>query len=132
MVLAVAGVVAALVVAGAGEAGSPSAWLPRPSLERALLAHAPESGATLLMAFERWVVDSITATVGVLVTAAAWALAQLDGQTLAAPADAIAGRIVRGSRRLEPVVGGSLSRVAWTVVGAAAFAALVHGLWPVR
>jgi hypothetical protein len=132
LVLSVAGVVAALVVAKAGEAGDPAAWLPQPSLERALLAHAPESVATLLQAFERWVVDSISASVGVVVQAAAWALAQFDAQTLGAPANAVAGRIVRRSRRLEPVMGGSLSSVVWAAVGAAAFAALVHALWPVR
>jgi hypothetical protein len=132
LVLAAAGIVAALIVAKAGSVRDPASWLPRPSLERALLAHAPESGATLLMAFERWVVEAITGSIGVFTTALGWAVAHLDEHTLATPTHAVAARVARQSRRLEPIVGGSLSRVAWAVVGAAAVAALLRGLWPVR
>lgn len=138
LVFVSAGIVAALVlgIAGAATPGaahaSASARSPRPSVERALLGHAPEAGATLLMAFERWVVDSLAGSVGVVVHALAWALVQFDAQVAGAPANALAGRTVRLGRRLEPFVGGSLARVVWVLVGTAVLATLLSALWPVR
>ena len=79
LVLVSAGLVSALLLGVAGARLSPPSPAPRgPSVERALLEHAPEAGAPLLMAFERWVVDAITGSVGVLVRALAWTLARFD------------------------------------------------------
>lgn len=133
LVLLSSGFVAALLLGVADAApGPPLAAARRASVERALLGHAPEAGATLLMAFERWVVDAIAGSVGVVVPALAWALVRFDTHVVGAPVDVLAGRAVRLSRRVEPLVGGSLARIVWAVVGAAGLAALVHALWPVR
>jgi hypothetical protein len=133
LVLLSSGFVAALLLGIADAApGPPLAAARRPSVERALLGHAPEAGATLLMAFERWVVDAIAGSVGVVVPALAWALVRFDTHVVGAPVDVLAGRAVRLGRRVEPLVGGSLARIVWALVGAAGLAALVHALWPVR
>jgi hypothetical protein len=132
LVLVSAGFVSALLVVSAGAApNAADAVQSRASVERAFLGHAPESGATLLMAFERWVVDSIAGSVTVLVHALAWTLVRFDTHVVGAPANALAARTVRVSRGLEPLVGGSLAKIAWLLVGTFALAVLVHALWPV-
>jgi hypothetical protein len=135
LVLVAAGMVSALLVVVAGAApnvaNAANAVPSRESFERAFLGHAPESGATLLMAFERWVVDSIAGSVTVLVRALAWTLVRFDTHVVGAPANALAARTVHVSRGLEPLVGGSLAKLAWLLVGTFALAVLAHALWPV-
>jgi hypothetical protein len=132
LVLVASGVVAVLLVGyGGGAAIAASLAGSRSRVERAFLGHLPESAATLLMAFERWVVDAIGGSVGVLVRAASWTLARFDAQVADAPARAAAGRTLQIGRGLEPMLGGSLARVAWVLVGTLMFLALAHALWPV-
>jgi hypothetical protein len=98
-------------------------------LEPALFEHLPESAGTLVMSFERWVVDSIAGAVVVAVYAGSWALARFDAQVAGGPTNALADRTVRAGRALEPHLGGSLGRVAWVLLGALLAGVLVHSVW---
>jgi hypothetical protein len=99
-----------------------------PDLERVVFEVAPSGAGALLGAFERWVVDAIAGAVVVLVSALSWTIARLDAGVVGAPANALAARTVRASRALEPLVGGSLARVAWVLIAVLLAAALVHAV----
>ncbi len=83
LVLVSAGLTAALLLltaAGrAGPIGLPGT-VDRRDLEAELLVRAPEGAGTLLLSFERWVVDSLAGAVVVLLHASAWALSRLDAR----------------------------------------------------
>jgi hypothetical protein len=125
--------VSLLLLAGALVATSapaiPAGTPVRRDFEHALLESVPEAGGALLVAFERSVVDSIGGFVGVVVHAMGWAAARLDTELVGAPANAVAVRTVRLGRVLEPLVGGSLVRVAWILVGGLGLVALARTLW---
>jgi hypothetical protein len=119
---------AALLLAAARRGDGAGAAPPIETLSHALLDRVPERAGELLMAFERWVVDAIAETAATFVRAGAWVAARSDVHLIAAPADAVATRAVRIGRRIEPVIGGSLGRIAWTVVALGMATALAHAL----
>ncbi len=84
LVLVAAGLVAALLLLTAAARGIPaaaSAPAPGPTdLEAALLERAPERLGSLLLSFERWVVDAIGGAVVVIAHASAWALSRIDAR----------------------------------------------------
>jgi hypothetical protein len=131
LVLVCSGLVAALLAITAVRRGFSSSHWPagRASVDDALLRDAPERAGALLMAFEHWVVDAVAGAAGVLLYASAWALNHFDGLVLAVPADGLATRVVRLGRRVEPILGGSLARIFWMIVGLVALAVLGHALW---
>ena len=88
--------------------------------------------AALATAFERWVIEAFAGAFAVLVLAAAWVADVLDRAVLGAPADAVAGRVVRLGGAVRPAVGGSISRVVWTLLALLAATELVHAAWPGR
>src|SRR6202000_97841 len=116
----------AAAVRGLPEAGDAR---PTPSLEAAIFERVPESAGELLLSFERWVVDAATGAVAVAVGAGGWVLARFDARVVGAPVNSLATGTVRGGRSLEPLLGGSLARVAWWLLGALALGALVQALW---
>ncbi len=103
-----------------------------PSIEEQLLVIAPERLGVLLVRMDRWVVSSIAGTIAALTRAVAWVMVTLDEQVVAAPADFVAGKIMRLERGVEPVVGVPIGRAAWALLGTLAFAAVAHALWTGR
>ncbi|HEX4628685.1 MAG TPA: hypothetical protein VH137_07840, partial [Gemmatimonadales bacterium] len=134
LVLVSAGLIATLLGVTAARRGfsSKDCASPRGGLEEALLMGGPERAGALLMRFEHWVVDAIAGAAGVLLYASAWALDRFDVIVLALPADVLATRVVRFGRRVEPVVGGSLVRIAWSLLVLGLLAATARALWSAR
>jgi hypothetical protein len=133
LVLLSAGSAAALLLLTVAVRGLPAARRPlaqpASSVETALLEHLPESAGTMVVSFERWVVDSMAGALVVAVYAASWALARFDAQVAGGPTNALADATVRAGRTLEPHLGGSLARVGWVMLAALVFAGLVHAVW---
>jgi hypothetical protein len=101
----------------------PPKW---PTLAAVLLDRVPSRLGTLLLSYERWVIDA-TGRAGLgLLGVLAWAAALSDTYVVIGPADAAAARIVRFSRRLSPLFGGSPARAAWAAL--AFFATVAAGL----
>ena len=134
LVMVSAGLIATLLGITAARRGLSSSdrASPRGSVEEALLRGAPERAGALLMMFEHWVVDAIAGAAGVLLYASAWALNRFDVLVLALPADVLATRVVRLGRRVEPIIGGSVARIAWVLVVLGLLAAIAHAVWTVR
>jgi hypothetical protein len=134
LVMVSAGLIATLLGITAAWRGfsSSDCASPRGSFEEALLRGAPERAGALLMMFEHWVVDAIAGAAGVLLYASAWALDRFDVLVLALPADVLATRAVRLGRRVEPIIGGSVARIAWALVVLGLLAAIAHAVWTVR
>jgi NADH-quinone oxidoreductase subunit L len=105
---------------------------PRESIADLLLVRAPERLADWLMGMDRWVVGAVAAALGGAVRVFAWALAALDEHVVAAPANAIAARLVRAERSVEPIVGAPLGRLVWALLGAAGWVGLAYAFWPRR
>jgi hypothetical protein len=94
LVLVAAGLIAALLLLTAAARGIPGTSprardrtagvegaAPVPTdLEAALLGSAPERLGTLLLSFERWVVDAMGGAVVVIAHASAWALSRIDAR----------------------------------------------------
>jgi hypothetical protein len=84
LVLVSAGLTAALLLLTSAwrpiSTGLPPGTPERRDLEDELLVRAPEGAGTLLLSFERWVVDSLAGAVVVLLHASAWALSRLDAR----------------------------------------------------
>jgi hypothetical protein len=76
----------------------------------------------LLVRFEHWVLDAVSAAAGAALWALAWIAAWVDAHAVLAPVDAVAVRIGRAGDRLEPAVGGSFAPVAWVLLACAAAA----------
>jgi hypothetical protein len=105
---------------------------PREALDRVLLIGVPERLGGMVASMERWVVEAVAGALAVLARAGAWMVATADAHLVSTPVDAFAARLTRALRRAEPLFGGSLGRVAWALLGAAGFAALLHAVWPGR
>jgi hypothetical protein len=95
-----------------------------------MFVEVPERLGVWFASMERWVVGPIAAAAAGLARASAWTVATADEQALSLPADAAAEQLRRAAHWIDPIVGGSLGRVVWTVLGVAGFVALVHALWP--
>jgi hypothetical protein len=102
------------------------------TLAESLLLSVPERLAGLVASMERWVVEALASAVATLARAGAWTVATADANLVSTPADSLALRVTRAARRGEPVVGASLGRVVWALLGLAGFAALLHAVWPSR
>jgi hypothetical protein len=105
---------------------------PGGSLGDSLLLRVPERLGEWFASMERWVVEAVAGATAASARAGAWTLATVDARVVSLPADALAVRLTRLVRRVDPLVGGSMSRILWGLLGAAGFAALVHALWPAR
>jgi hypothetical protein len=79
---------------------------------------------------ERWVVDAVIGGLATFAVASAWLLARADEHVVSMPAELLVQRVVRGRRRVEPIVGTSPARILWALLCAAGLAALVLALWP--
>jgi hypothetical protein len=110
------------------------AWLAsrRRTTVLAPVARGVDRLAETLLAFERWVVDSLGGATVTLVVAAAWTADVVDAGAFGAPADAAARGVVRVARAARPHMGGSFSRVFWSVVALFGVACVGHALWPAR
>jgi hypothetical protein len=113
-----------------GQSVAPSP--PGDALDGRLLLGVPERLGGMVASMERWVLDAVAGAVATLARASAWMVATADAHVVSTPVDAVAARLTRVVRRAEPLFGGSLGRVAWALLGAAGFAALLHAVWPGR
>ncbi|MGD0676634.1 MAG: hypothetical protein ABSC94_14540 [Polyangiaceae bacterium] len=86
---------------------------------------------TLLLNFEVWVLDSISAAGFALVGVAGWVAARVDVDVVGAPVDAAAVRVRELGRRVRPAVG-SFSWMAWTALAIFGAIAVVRAIWPGR
>jgi hypothetical protein len=102
------------------------------ALATGLFLRTPERLGEWFVSMERWVVEAVARAVGVSARAGAWIVATADAHVVSVPADALALRLTRVVRRVDPIVGGSVTRILWALLAAAGFAALVHALWPAR
>jgi hypothetical protein len=66
------------------------------------------------------------------VDVAAWMAGRFDSRVLARPGQVAAGCTVRIGHGVESVVGVSIGKLAWALVGLAAAAVAAHGLWSNR
>jgi hypothetical protein len=96
-----------------------------------ILVDVPERLGEWFVSLERWVVDAVAGALAGLTRAGAWMVATVDSHVVATPVDAVAARLVGVARRVNPHVG-SMARVVWGVLAAAALTVLVHALWPAR
>lgn len=96
------------------------------SIEDQLFVLAPERLGTLLVRMDRWVVGAMAGTIASMTHAAAWVMVTVDEHVVAAPANFVAGKIVRVERAVEPVLGVTMGRAAWVLLGMLGFAALAH------
>ena len=83
LVLVSAGVTSAcllLMAAARGISAAPARTPARPDLSATLFARAPASLGTLLLSFERWVLDAVAGAVVVIAHASAWALSRIDAR----------------------------------------------------
>jgi hypothetical protein len=96
-----------------------------------LLVDVPERLGDWFVSMERWVVDAVAGALAGLTRASAWVVATADAQLVSTPVDAMAVRLAGVARRVNPYVG-SMARVVWALLGAAALTVLVHALWPAR
>ncbi len=98
----------------------------------ASLVGALDGAAARVLAYERWVIDAVVGAVSTVTRAAAWTAAVVDTDVLGVPGSAAARRIVRAADVVRPAMGGSLSRVAWAIVGLLATVCVGHSVWPGR
>jgi hypothetical protein len=91
-----------------------------------------ERAATLLLDFDRWVLDAAVGAATTVVIAAAWTANVVDRDLASAPVDAAARGVVRGAAAARPVLGGSLGRIFWLFVALLGAACIGYGLWPAR
>jgi hypothetical protein len=102
------------------------------SLVDALCVGTPERIGEWFASMDRWVVDAVVGAAAAAARAGAWMVATADAHLVSTPANVLALRLTRVVRRVDPVVGGSISRILWGLLGALAVAALLHALWPAR
>jgi hypothetical protein len=114
-------------VAQHGETTAPGADT---SLDETLLSRVPAAVGDLLVSMDRWVVGAVASAMGGTVRIAAWTLARLDEHVISRPADAVAGRLQRSARMVEPWVGAPLARLVWALLAAAALASVASAAWP--
>jgi hypothetical protein len=95
-----------------------------------VLGRLPARLGELLVSMERWVVSALAAAVGTCTQAAAWLVARVDERVVSSPADRVASGVERAAYAVEPLVGGSLGRVGWLLLAAAAAAVFLHAIWP--
>ncbi len=88
--------------------------------------------AARVLAYERWVIGAVAGAIATVVRAAGWTAAVVDKEALGAPGDAAARSLVRVADAVRPAAGGSLSRVAWALIGLLGGVCVVHGVWPGR
>ncbi|MCL2448752.1 MAG: hypothetical protein FWD17_07395 [Polyangiaceae bacterium] len=91
--------------------------VPEDALERTV-----SGGGRLLVRFERWVLDATASAAAGAFWAAGWMAGWVDAHVVQRPGDAVAARLGRTSARVEPWVGGSLARLTWVLLAAAAAA----------
>jgi hypothetical protein len=122
-----------LVASRRGEWGDASRSDPqRASLAGAFFVGMPERIGDWFASMDRWVVEAVVSATAAAARAGAWMLATADAEVVATPANALALRVTRVVRRVDPLVGGSVSRILWALLAIVALAALVHALWPAR
>jgi hypothetical protein len=97
-----------------------------------VLVRVPELLGALLISMDRWVVGAIAGTIGSLARIGAWVAARADDRVVGAPATAVAERLVRVGRGVEPTIGMPLGRLTWALLATLAAAATTHALWPGR
>lgn len=129
-VMVAAGVVAAAAHLGALVRGHEPVEPARAPAE-ALLVSVPARLGELLASMERWVVGSTVAAAGTGAVVTAWVVAKVDEHLVSAPGDRVANGVERAALAVEPLVGASIGRVAWALLGIAALAVLLHAVWPV-
>jgi hypothetical protein len=101
----------------------------RGTVQDLLLVRIPARLGSLLVSMERWVVGATANALAALAGAGAWLTATMDEHWIASPANAIATRVVRIERGLEPTLGGSAVRLAWGLLAGAGFLLLAHVLF---
>jgi hypothetical protein len=104
--------------------------LPASALGELVLLGIPEAMGELLVSMERWVVDAVVGALATFAMASAWLLARTDEHVISMPAELLVERIIRGRRRVEPIVGTSSARILWALLCVAGLTALVLALWP--
>jgi hypothetical protein len=113
-----------------GTAGESSGTLPVSTLGDLVLVGIPEGMGELLVSMERWVVDAVVGALATFAIASAWLLARTDEHVVSMPANLLVQRVIRGRRRIEPIVGTSSARVLWALLCVAGLTALALALWP--
>jgi len=83
----------------------------------------------LVASMDRWVIAPVGAALATTLEACAWILANVDAHIVAAPGDALASRLLRLARGVEPIIGMCVGRVAWVLVTCFGLAAVAHALW---
>jgi hypothetical protein len=104
--------------------------LPASALGELVLLGIPEAMGELLVSMERWVVDAVVGALATFAMASAWLLARTDEHVVSMPAELLVERVIRGRRRVEPIVGTSSARILWALLCVAGLTALVLALWP--
>jgi hypothetical protein len=92
------------------------------------LEHALARSGTLLVRFERWVVDAVFGAAAGSLWVLAWVAARVDTDVVDAPVDRLAGEVDGVASRLEPLHGGSLERVAWCALALGALVVVAFTL----
>lgn len=98
----------------------------------AAFEQVPTRLGLLLVGFERWVLDAVVRVAAASVGAAAWIAARFDARVLSKPGEAFAACAVRVGRGIESLVGMSIGRLVWALVGLAAAVVAAHGFWSNR
>lgn len=130
MKLVLPGAVAAILVVAIGVL-----WAAGRSDSRAIEAtvaafeSTPARLGLVLVRFERWVLDALVRVGAGLFGVAGWVAGRFDSEVLSRPGQAAAGCTVRIGHRVESIVGISMGKLAWALVGLAAAAVAAHGLW---
>jgi hypothetical protein len=78
----------------------------------------------LLVSMDRWVVGSTAGALAAMAGAGAWLTATMDERLIAAPANAIATRVVRAQRGFGLTLGSGVGRLAWAFLAVAGLAVL--------
>jgi hypothetical protein len=99
------------------------------SVQDLLLVRIPARLGSLLVSMDRWVVGATASALAALAGAGAWLTATMDEHWIVSPANAVATRVVRIERVLEPTVGASAGRVAWALLAALGLLLLAHVLF---
>lgn len=97
-----------------------------------IFERAPARLGLLLVRFERWVIDATIRVAAGSIRVAAWLAGRFDTQVLSRPGDAFAAYAAWMGDGVESLVGVSIGKLAWALVGLAAAIVAAHGFWSNR
>jgi hypothetical protein len=99
--------------------------MPQGAVEDLFLVRIPTRLGALLVNMDRWVVNGGAYALADLADGGAWLTATIDEHLIAAPASAVAARVVHLERRVQTAVGASLGRLTWTLLATVGCALVV-------